>query len=135
MVEPFPDEMPHAERRGIGGEDHVGVGEEQDFAGRRGRAAIGRMRLSEPSGRHLIDVQHLEPLVLGAQAFGDLAGAVGGAVVDHHDLVVRVAEGEEGSQRCLQGALLVVGWHHDGEAGKRGISRLGRRHAVQPRDR
>ena len=114
--------MPHAARGPVGGEDHVGVGEEQDFAGGRVSAALGRVGLAEPAGREFVDVQHLQARVSGAQPLGDLAGAVGGAVVDEDDLVVGVAKGEERAQGPFHGARLVVGGDDDREARERGVA-------------
>ena len=71
VVESLPDKVSHATGRRTGGEGHVGVGEEQDFAGGRVCAALRRMGLAEPPRRQFVDVQHPEPRVLFAQAFGD----------------------------------------------------------------
>ena len=76
VIKSFPDEVTHAAGRGIGREDDIGVGEEQDW----------------------------------------------------------VAEGEERPQGRFHGALLVVGGHHDGEAGEWGIVWTWRCHLFQPGD-
>ena len=126
--------MAHAARCGVGGEGHVGVGEEQDLAGGRVRPALGRMGLAEPSRREFVDVQHLEPRVPGAQAFSDLPGAVGGAVVDVDHLIVRVAQDEERLQGPFDRALLVMGGDDDGETGERGVVGAGWCDIVESRD-
>ena len=134
VIKSFPGEVTHAARRGVGIEDYIGVGEEQDFAVGSVGAALGRVGLAEPSRREFVDVQHLEARVAGAEAFGDLRGAVGGAVVDEDDLVVRVAQVEERPQGRFHGALLVVGGDDDGEPGEGGIVRAWRCHLFQPGD-
>ena len=95
MIEPLAEKVAHAVGGGIGREGHVAVGEEQDFAGGRVRSALGRVAFSEPAGGECRHVVHGEPVVLGAQAFGDLPGAIAGAVVDEDDFEVVVVEGEE----------------------------------------
>ncbi len=135
MIESLLDEVSHAAGRGIVGKGHVGVGEEQDFASGCVRTALGCVRLSEPPRREFVDVQHREPRVSVAQAFGDLPGAVGGAVVDVDDLVVRVAQGEQGPQGPLHRALLVVGGDDDGEAGEWGVVGGRWRHILKAGDR
>ena len=72
--------------------------------------------------------------VAGAQPCGDLPGAVGGAVVDEDDLVVRVAQCEERPQGRLHGALLVVGRDDDGEGGGWGVVGVRWGGPVQPGD-
>lgn len=134
MVEVLPDEVAHAERGGVGGEDHVGVGEEEDFAGGRSRAAPGRMRLPEPARREFFDVQDVEASVAGGQTLGYLSRAVGGAVVDQDDFVVMVVEGEERPQGGFHGALLVVCGDDDREAGERRLAGVWWGHVFQPGD-
>lgn len=43
-----------------------------------------------------------------------LGGVVGGAVIHHHDLIELVVQGQQGTDGGLDGHLLVVGGHQDG---------------------
>jgi hypothetical protein len=77
---------PDEPRQRIGREHHVGVGEQDPLAARALGAARERVRLPQPPVGQRVDAHHAHPRVAGRGPAGDVAGAVGGAVVDDDDL-------------------------------------------------
>ena len=70
---------------GVGGEDHVAVGEQDPGATRAAGAGMARVVLPEPAVGERRDPDHLEPRVPGGERREDLARRVGGAVVHRDD--------------------------------------------------
>ena len=95
MIESFAEEIAHAICRGIRREGDVAIGEQQDIPRGRLGSPLGRVVLPEPPRGKLLHMKHPEPFVPGAQTFGDLAGAIVGAVVDEDHFVVVIAEREQ----------------------------------------
>ncbi len=103
----------------VGGEEDVGVGEEEPVrvAGvpDGGRHGVG---LAEPAWGEVMDVEGGElGRVGGGERVEDLAGAVGGAVVDGDDVEVGVVLPEQRGEAGADRGLFVAGGDDDGERG------------------
>jgi hypothetical protein len=110
----------------IGAEADVGVGEQNPF--RRRSAGHGLfcgqphgMRLAQPSRRKIGDVQHVQRRtgMRGGNTVEDLAGGIGGAVVDGKYFIVRVIKTEHGPQSGFDVRRFVARGNDDADAWRR----------------
>jgi len=75
-------------------EDHVGVGEKEPRTPRALRPAPEGVVLAQPARGQVVDPEHPQRRVRCSELAQHVAGAVGRAVVDGHDLEARVVLGE-----------------------------------------
>ena len=107
-------EQPHRPRQLSEVDRQVGVGVEDQIL--RGRGVTGAQSSPEAAVDGVVD--HPHPWIGGGQAVGPGPGAVGGGVVDDHDLPVAthlLEGGARGGHRALHVRLLVA---HGNDHGK-----------------
>ena len=96
---------------------HVGVAEEEPLAGSRFSRLPHGMRLAQPARGQLAHVHHRQAFAeFDLQAIQDRAGRVFGAVIDHHQFIVRVVDGKQRAHRGFDHLLLIARRNNDADA-------------------
>ena len=133
VVRAAADRLGERAAKRAGGEDDVGVGEQQPVGVGAGGGGVEGVVLAEPAGRQLAHVLDPQPPVLRRQRVEDRPRAVGRAVVDGDHLQPWVVLRKHRPRRLLDAGRLVARREDDGQlrppAGRRVV-----RQVRQPRD-
>jgi competence ComEA-like helix-hairpin-helix protein len=88
------------------------------------------VRLSEPAGRQLFEVNDLEVRVTVGEVVEDLGGGIAGTIIHGDDFVIRVILRQQGGQRLRHLDGFVARAQQDGDAGAVGVGQ--QRDALEP---
>ncbi len=92
----------------------VGIGEEQPVTRGDTGAHMARVGLAEPAVRQLLDACRTHARILGRESPQDLAGGVGGSIVDHNHLECDMPLREEMTNRLFE--CFLIARRHDHRA-------------------
>ena len=120
VVEPAFPNARHRPGQHRGLEEYIGVGEQNQLAGRLLGSALQGVVLAEPAVGQLGEVQYPQARIRRRQLVEDLAGAVVRSVVDGDDLEVGVIERENRAHRPGEVAFFVARRHQHADARRRG---------------
>ncbi len=105
--------------QGVGLEENIGVGEEQPVASRLFTRDPHGVRLAQPAGRQFCNVDNSQLAMRfrpGRNLIHDLAGVVGGAVVDRNHFKVGILESQQAGEGFADMRFFVASRNDDADA-------------------